>query len=311
MNKIFLVIFLVSLNLFAFDNQKIGANYSLGFEIGERTDELLWNIGNADFISNGITYHPDILSELQWNDISSYYGKVELLGEEGRYRLKINYLKSMDSKSGANQDSDYYFSGRTGEFSRSNNKIEGSYFEDYSISIGDNYKLGKSSDLTFWLGYEVNNQFLKITDGYQTIDTITNFTGSFSGLDSSYNTQWKGFFAKLDYGYKFSKFNINANIEYHYMEYLAEANWNLIDDFEHPVSFRHSAEDADGIGYGLDISYILNNTTKLFVNYNKKEYKVKNGTNRQYFSDGTIGGSPLNEVRWDSEQISLGIVFKF
>ena len=74
MKNILLSMFLLCINLFAVDTQKVGANYSLGFEIGERTDELLWNIGNADFISNGITYHPDILSELQWNDISSYYG---------------------------------------------------------------------------------------------------------------------------------------------------------------------------------------------------------------------------------------------
>lgn len=307
MKNILLSMFLLCINLFAVDTQKVGANYSLGFEIGERTDELLWNIGNADFISNGITYHPDILSELQWNDISSYYSKIELLGEEGRYRLKINYLKSMDSKSGTNQDSDYYFSGRTGEFSRSNNKTEGSYFEDYSISIGDNYKLGKTSDLTFWLGYEVNNQYLNINNGTQTIGGPLDLTG----LNSSYDTQWKGFFAKLDYGYKFSKFNINANIEYHYMEYLAEANWNLRDDLEHPVSFKHSADDANGIGYGLDMSYILNDSTKLFINYNKKEYKIKNGKAINYNSNGTTGSAYLNEVIYDSEKVSLGIVYKF
>lgn len=307
MKKIIFICFIVISNIFGFEDNKIDAQYSYNIEVGERTDNIVWNIGNVDYVTGGNTYHPNILSELSWKDIKSYYGKLELYGEDGDYRLKLNYLKSLDSNSGSNQDSDYYYNNRTGEFSRSNNKANDSYFEDYSIWLGENYNFSKSSNFIFWLGYEVNKQFLKINNGTQTIGGPI----SLLGLNSTYDTKWTGYFTGLEYSYSMSSFRFNTNIMYHKLSYEAYANWNLRSDLEHPISFKHSSKNGYGIGYEIKLSYIFNNTITIFSNYTKKIFSVKNGQAMNYNSDGSIGFAYLNNVKLETNMISIGIHYKF
>ena len=187
MNKILILSLLLVLNLFAQQSKQLSANYSLSFETGQRVDNLDWNI-------NQLNDNPNILLELTWDDVTSYYGKLELHGEEGPYRLKVSYSRSLDAHEGDNQDSDYASDNRQDEYSRSNNGAEDSYFEDFAISVGQSYDITSNSNLIFWLGYEQNKQYLKMNNGYQTIDTNTpSNVGSFANLNSTYDSTWKGF----------------------------------------------------------------------------------------------------------------------
>jgi hypothetical protein len=71
--------------------------------------------------------------------------------------------------------------------------------------------------------------------------------GPFSDLDSSYKTEWTGSWIGLDMAYAWKNLNQLAfSIEYHWADYYAKANWNLIKRFKHPISFEHSA-DGNGI----------------------------------------------------------------
>ena len=299
MKFVLFILFLLNVSIFAnpiFKDK--GAKYSLNLEVGQRTDNIDWNI-------NQVNDNPNILSELTWSDVESYYGKIELYGVEGAYRLKINYSRSFEAYAGENQDSDYNLDDRQGEYSRSNNKTNGSYFEDYSISIGENYNLDKSSNVVFWLGYEVNNQFLRINEGTQTIGSA-----DLTGLDSSYDSTWKGFNAGLEYELSYSSFEINTNIFYHWLNYKAKANWNLRTDFEHPVSFEHEIGDATGISYGIDVKYKWNKDITLFSTFDYLKYEGQNGSNTQYTTSG-IKGDAINEANWESSKISFGINIRF
>lgn len=280
--------------------ENVTADYSLSMEAGHRSDTLNWNYPD----SSGT---PNILSELSWNDIQSYYGKIELQGFEGPYRLKLNYLESLDSYSGTNQDSDYNLDNRQGEFSRSNNKAKNSTFVDYTIAVGENYNISKKSDVIIWLGYEVNEQNLRINDGYQTIPA----TGYFANLDSSYFTKWKGFFGGLEYQYNLNKIKLNADFSYHYMDYEAKAHWNLSPNFQKPLSFVHEADGVKGIKLKVDIEYLFNDAVTFFANYTKTDYSAKDGINRQYQSSGAIVTGKLSEVNWESDLFGLGIRYNF
>lgn len=287
--------------------EKKSASYSLGFEVGQRVDNFDWNIGDADYLhTDNNIYHPNILSELIWKDIKSYYGKISLKGEEGPYRLKLSYSKSFNTFSGTNQDSDYLYNNRQGEFSRSNNDPKESSFEDYSIALGDNYHLTQNSNIVFWIGYEENKQNLTMTQGNQTIPN----TGAFSGLNSTYDAKWSGGFFGFDLNYSYDKFIVATNIYYHIKKYDAKANWNLRTDFEHPVSFEHKIDKTTGYSYGIDLRYKYSSQTQFYIKYDALELKGKNGVNTQYNANGTRGGSRV-DANWESQKLAFGVEYKF
>mgnify|MGYP000559480334 CR=1 FL=1 len=179
-------------------------------------------------------------------------------------------------------------------------------FEDFGISVGENYHISTNSDIIFWFGYEQKKQFLKINDGTQTIGSA-----DLTGLDSSYDSTWKGLNVGLEHSFKYSHFKIKTNLFYHWMKYEAKANWNLSSSFQKPLSFEHEVNNATGLSYGLAIEYKLSKSTTLFTAYDKIDYTGKDGSNKQYLSDGSIGGSVLNEVNWESDKIAFGVTIKF
>ncbi len=299
MRKIVFIFAMLSVSVFA-NTQKIGANYSLKFETGQRVDNFDWNI---NYLQNQT---PNILSELTWSDVETYYGKISLYGEEGPYRLKVSYAKTTDANSGKNQDSDYAQNNRQGETERSNNSAKGSNFEDFSIAIGDSYKIGDNQNLIIWIGYEQNRQYFHIQDVYQTIP----IQKSHPGLHSTYEATWNGVNVGLEYQLGFSDFKINTSAYYHLMKYEADANWSS-GRFQRPLSFQQKFDKTTGISAFMSIDYKLTENTILSINYDYRKFEGKDGKNIQYLAIGGIGGDRVNEVNWESQKLALGIEYKF
>lgn len=77
------------------------------------------------------------------------------------------------------------------------------------------------------------------------------FTGSFEGLNSTYDAKREGVWLGFDLVWEISEgLDFSGTFEYYWADYEGEADWNLRDDFAHPVSFRH---DADGTGTVISI----------------------------------------------------------
>jgi len=161
-------------------------------QTGYRRDQLNWNI--ASEISGSTT--PNILSELSWTNIEIYQFKTKgevLLNDLFVFDGVLSYGEIYD---GDNQDSDYSGNDRTLEFSRSNNKADSGNTFDITGAIGVKVPMKKIDiltkidqvDLTVLGGYSYHEQNLEMTDGSQTIP----LTGTFSGLESRYETAWNG-----------------------------------------------------------------------------------------------------------------------
>ena len=216
---------------------------------------------------------------------------------------------------GDNQDSDYLGDNRTFEFRRSNNSTDDDYVWDASLAIGYPFRFGQTvlGTLTPLLGYSYHVQNLDITDGYQTIPDL----GPFPGLDSSYDTEWYGPWIGFDLRFKARKiaafahrFETYFTYEYHWVDYNAEANWNLRDDFRHPKSFEH---DADGNGWkiGVGFNLWLHRNCALNFNYDYQDWSTDGGIDKVFFSDGSTAKTKLNEVNWTSYALSLGVSLRF
>ncbi len=202
------------------------------FSTGYRVDDFNWNIAGDIYGNN-----PNILSELTWNDIEIYqikfHFKTILHG--------VCYLRGSSGFgwifNGESQDSDYSGDNRTSEFSRSINSADDGNILDVSLGIGYQFTFRLDSfGITPLIGYSYHRQNLTITNGIRIIPP----TDPFPGLDSTYVAEWNGPFLGLDFTLKLNnKHTVFAEIEYHWANYYAKADWNLRSDFAHPKSFEH------------------------------------------------------------------------
>lgn len=313
MKKIFILITILILHLFtvfsfaaqALENtdQSI-ITAKLDFFTGYRQDRLDWTIaGNL----NG--ENPNILSELAWKDLQIYQIKTNgsvIIDKQFRLEGYYGYGWINDGK---NQDSDYAGNNRTFEFSRSNNTSDGDNVSDWSLGLGYQLNLGKveylaCDDLALTLlgGYSHHEQNLKMTNGFQTIPA----TGAFDGLNSTYQAQWKGPWLGAELESPSGKFTTLLRIEYHWADYLANADWNLRDDFAHPVSYTHTA-DGKGVIASFGVGYNVRPNWLVFLKTDIQDWDTTPGIDRTFFSDGDTSDTQLNKVRWQSSAIMIGL----
>jgi len=298
------------------------STFNLGLEGGYRLDHLDWNIaGNLAGTS------PNVLSELAWDDLEILQvntGASLIVGRPGRAtaffaRANLGVGTILD---GSNQDSDYAGDNRTLEFSRSNNDGGEGEVVDFSIATGPRLSFRNGAfAITPLFGYSYNGQYLTVKHGNQTLSDSAIASafiggtvpplGPFPGLDSSYDAHWWGPWIGADVTLSpSSSWKITGSGEYHWGEYLGEANWNLRSDFAHPVSFDHQA-DAAGVVVALGAEWLLARNLSVTGRFSYQNYQTDSGLDRVYFSSGDIASTRLNEVNWESATLMLGLLRTF
>ncbi len=298
------------------------ATVDLDLGLGYRVDRLDWNTG-------GVFLGLPALSELTWDDIriQEIKGGGRFIVEEIEPGLAL-YVRGSAGYGqiveGENQDSDFFGHDRTDEFSRSNNDADDGSVLDGSFGIGlqKNTKLKQRGWLFKFaplVGYSYHEQNLKMLNGVQTVPSPAT---TFPGLNSSYKTEWKGPWVGIDFSLETDKqLSLFGIIEYHWPDYAAEANWNLRPDFAHPVSFTHTAEGQGLLlSAGWEYQFLPRWAVSVALEY--LDWTTKRGTAIDFNADGTLGisclnpdGSDqfncLNEVNWESQSLTLGIVHRF
>ncbi len=274
------------------------------FSTGLRRDKFNWNIAGD---INGA--NPNILSELSWNDLRIFQIKTDAkFIFDKRLRIEGSYGYGWIHH-GDNQDSDYAGDDRTFEFSRSNNKAKGDNISDWSAGLGYQFNLADADYLfghkvmvAFLAGYSEHEQNLKMTNGFQSIPA----TGPFTGLNSSYQAEWKGHWLGTEFETTKGKIMGLLRFEYHWADYFAEADWNLREDFAHPVSYTHTADGKGtivslGIGYNIKVNWLV------YLRTDFQNWETDKGIDRVFFLDGTNSNTQLNRVEWKSTAAILGV----
>ena len=274
-----------------------------------RTDEFDWNIaGNMDGNS------PNILSELTWEDLGVYelsMGFSSFIKKRVNFRGYMNYGRITSGKC---QDSDYNSDDRRDEFSRSNNSADDGYTID--VSLGAGYMLplfAETISIVPMIGLSYHRQHLTMSDGYQTIPP----TGAFPGLDSSYEAQWRGPWvglelqADIETGWQALPVLFPfVGFEFHWALYDAKADWNLREEFAHPLSFEHEAQGT-GMRVMVGLGAALSERWALELGYTQQQWSAEDGTDRVFFSDGTYTETRLNAVNWNSRALGLFVRYQF
>ncbi|MCA9400093.1 MAG: TonB-dependent receptor, partial [Candidatus Omnitrophica bacterium] len=160
--------------------------------------------------------------------------------------------------------------------------------------------------VTFLAGYSYHEQNLRISEGFQAIPA----SGPFSGLNSTYQTEWKGPWLGFELEGWVKKYQGFVRLEYHWADYYAEADWNLRDDFAHPVSFTHEA-DARGLVFGAGGNYQVHPDWLVGLNFDLQNWETGLGLDRTYFSDGSTIDTQLNVSKWRSWAANLAATYRF
>lgn len=282
--------------------ESIESPFEYSLSAGYRKDNLSWSIGNAAV---------NVASEVSWRNTV-----IAQLRAAGKLNLWSDWLirgifTTGAVRSGNNQDSDYGGSNRTHEYSRSDNKTGGAV-RDVSIGLGRNlrffdFESGGSLTVAPLAGLSIHQQSLTMYDGNQTVPA----NGAISGLNNSYATQWKGTWLGVDallglHG----NLSLVSTVEYHRVDYSAEADWNLRSDLAHTVSFRHVAK-GNGKLVSVGVSYRFSRNFLMNTSFERQRWKTSAGYDQTNFSYGATDYYTLNPVSWDSTTFSLAAVYQF
>jgi hypothetical protein len=279
------------------------------YSIGYRTDILDWNIAGG---ASG----PNILSELEWTDLKALEFKVTSTTRKGKLYMRTSADYAFIF-SGSNQDSDYDGDDRTLEYSRSNNEADIGSLWDISGGIGRLYRR-EAYDFALLGGLSMHKQNLRMTDGFQTLCTDLSkcpSPGPFGGLDSSYKAMWIGPWIGIDFNHisKDKRLKAFATTELHLAYFYAEADWNLISDFEHPKSFEHEAYGT-GIVVNVGLDYEATERLSMGIGFDVQSWVADDGTIKFFMSPSGGGGvavQRLNEVNWFSTSLRWLIRYRY
>jgi len=293
---------------------------------GYRSDRLDWQLAGA---ASGWDGQPvNILSELSWHAIeieqAGIGGKLSRAHQAGVFftylRGRVDYGRITGGRS---RDSDYAGNNRTREYSRSLHTPGGDQAFDAALGLGLQWRSGQERFAVAVLaGYSHHELNLRLRNGVQTIsrpDLVPLYPakppppGPIIGLDSTYKTRWRGPWAGIDLEiHPSQRFSLLAGVEYHRARYRALADWNLRGDLAHPVSFRHDADNADGIVLRLGATCRLTSRWALTTDLTYQQWQAGPGTDRIFFAGGGANTfSRLNEVNWSSTAANAGLSYRF
>lgn len=283
-----LLLFFQSLNFYA---QK-----ELTLETG-----TIFNVSNLDWSIAGNLEgsSPNILSELKFNKITSlgYYFK-------GDY-VPVAYLKFsaffQQNKviKGNGSDIDYKDDDRTNPIFEKKFRSNKGDFTLFKGGIGTPIHLSTKITITPSVFYYLTKQKFYI------------LSNELQKLRSTYNANMKGVEVSVEGNLQLNKIIYSSlTFSYHFVNYKAEADWNLIDIFKHPLSFSH-----DSKGSGVEVNTILggriNKVFSIIANGFLNTTTIRKGTDTSYLITGNEVVTQFNGAKNVLYGLRIGIRASF
>jgi hypothetical protein len=258
-----------------------------------RNANMRWSIAGN---SNGT--NPNVFSELKWRNVNALGQNLMLdLGLSHRWSFQTN-VQIQKTISGKVNDTDYAEDHRQNPvFSASEDASKGQRTNG-DLSVG--YIIIKRSRLE-----------LKLNAGY-TLDNQQWFLiNKSNNLNSSYSNQWSGWAIGANWNHHLSEsWNVGVSFDYLQLNYKASADWNLIDEFMHPVSFTHKAKGY-GLHSALKIQYQTVDHLGIFLECSWGMNASGHGIDKVYRSDGQVAYTRLNGVFLSQISIGAGLHWCF
>jgi len=266
-------------------------------QLGYFQEDFRWSIAGT---SQGTD--PNIYSELRWQKLSGPQAKVNFQYNFWKdFLFKIDFSRSFIT-SGTVTDTDFGDDNRKDTLYHDSFKSNEGYINSLSFALGYKIKLLKICTASIYAGYSDDRQSLYI------LGDPGLFT---SDLRSTYATKWNGFVIGSDLKIPIQKkIIIEPQIVYHQVNYSANADWNLIAQFKHPVSFAHLAKGF-GIEPALNFHYTLTKIISLTASGKYSYWSTGKGIDTLYLADDSISTTQLNGAIRNNWSIVLGTSLSF
>ncbi|MBS1660579.1 MAG: hypothetical protein JST68_05965 [Bacteroidetes bacterium] len=250
---------------------------------GYQQERFRWSIAG-----NSLGRNPNVYSELKWSGVGGLASSAWLSWRVYRHWVLYAEGGRQFTSRGRVSDTDYAGDDRTGAV----------YHGDFSADKGYAYTLGLGGGYRFELG---ERRVLKPVLGY-------GWSGQrFSILDSRYQAKWEGVFLRCLGEWTIAKrWAVEFRAAYRQLDYHAEADWNLIHTFSHPVSFRHWA-NGYGVEGGLGMRYALSKRVGIELLGDYFSSQTGKGVDELYLASGSTSQTQLNEVVLVGFAVSAGL----
>jgi hypothetical protein len=265
--------------------------------VNQTTEDFRWSIaGNIEGNS------PNIYSELIWKDLKGTPFKLDAQWNFWKSFMLRTRVSRLNITSGKVTDSDYEGDNRTQPVFDVTVESNVGSITSFTAEAGYRILKGEKFQLDGYAGYSATQQHLFLLDPKGLFD---------NRLRSTYEPSWKGVLVSVDANLFLSKvISISPHATYHQVNYESTANWNLIDNFQHPESFKHTAK-----GYGIEgtiqVQIHLNDDFGFFLASTYSEWKTGKGTDILYLADGQVQHTQLNEVIRESLSFGIGMMVSF
>ena len=248
---------------------------------GYEREDLRWSIAG-----NGAGQDPNIYSELKWRNAGGVFAGADVQWTLWkRWRVAACGSRRF-TRWGSMTDTDYGLDNRHDVLYHEQFPVTGGYSESGSLGVGYVVVEGGHFTVVPSLGYAISSQHFPVTDG----------VGPFAGLNSSYDAKWFGPFVGVDGEWRLgSHWSLDIAARYDQMVYRGVADWNLIAQFAHPVSFRHRA-DGYGLTGAFGIGYAVSRVLTLSLKGQYFNWETGTGIDELYLASGGVSQTQLNEV---------------
>ena len=277
-----------------YKNEKHKLDISLS--AGYQQQNLTWSIaGNLQ------GQNPNILSELKWKNVGGPVFDATATWNVWKLFFVHTSIAQSITVTGSVNDTDYQGDDRTDP--SFNETLKSNHGNSTAILLLAGYKIMQTEkcNITPYIGYGIKRQsFFLLDDG----------TGA-QKLNSNYKPVWNGLAASLEIeAILHDRLRLKNFLSYHQVNYRAKADWNLIDDFQHPLSFKHIAK-----GYAVDANVQLHCKLRssMAVFFGAKYFygSTGEGIDELYKTSGQIIKTQLNDVSTKGFALGVGLNFYF
>jgi hypothetical protein len=286
-----------------FPSSEKASNSTLSIQpkIGYSISKTSFNISGNESGKN-----PNVLSELIWDPTNALEYGIEMKFSHKKFVLNGEILLNK-TLSGNVTDFDYDGDNRTQPYTQlylSNHKGTG-----HSIKVQPGIDWSTQENLSFvtYLSFNHSSRSLYLLNDKNWRSNDRNYL---PGLNSYYKYKFPNYGAgiAMDYGFN-ENWSTQIAVEGYLSKYYAYGNWNLIEDFEKPISYEHKG-NGKKIFTTVGLSYALSPDTRIGLQYNLGHFNVQNGKDYLYHKVDGVLRTRLNDVNETKHSFLLNINYK-
>jgi hypothetical protein len=283
-----IIVLIISLNYSYAQNKDFQISVGSHLYISKLDWSIAGNVNGTD---------PNVLSEIKYDNILTIGPELRLIYPvHQKVDIFFAYQRGF-TISGMANDRDY-----SGE-----NRTDMTYDESFSSNKGNQSSLKLGGDYTFF-----NFNKISFSTGTHIIQNKHRFyllKDEIPDLNTTYDSRWKALSINLGTDYIINKAtSISSDVTYSFIKYYSKANWNLIKDFQHPVSFEQM---ANGNGWSIKILVERNISDRfnLYLGMLSGKQSSSNGLDISYYKYGENKTTRFNGSSYYTTGISFGLIY--